>query len=356
MHIMKSMRSVACAMITGAMIVAGGCASPDFTPREQAVNIIPPVNAEMENRAVEFRSVMAENHANGVFINDETMNFFAGIPEILAERIATLGISEAYICYNTDFFANGTYQEALAQLLAELKKRNISAKVAFKMSDTVWKRSDNFFVRNISNPKHDMLGEITGRIKDFNRKYEENPFSGVVFDMNVEAFSGHNLAVPGGQIYSWSANNYGIGRDNDMLIRSGFAMLGEIKNSLPGMTTGCLFSSNLSRAAEAGELSIGKVSDFAAAADTIFIRVNAAASADIVRAASAIFPQGGEKQISLYLELAVHAENDRPALRRRSFRQFITGMNAVNNGCSDYSQFRGLAFDGFAGLEDIWEK
>ena len=76
----------------------------------------------------------------------------------------------------------------------------------------------------------------------------------------------------------------------------------------------------------------------------------------IVRAAAALLPQSGDKQSSLYLELAVHAENNRPALRRRSFRQFMTGLNAVNSGCGAYPEFRGMAFDSFAGLEDIWEK
>lgn len=353
---MNSLRKVLYWLYAGAVIAAAGCASPDFLEREQAETILPAVTAELESRAAEFSSGMALNPAAGVFINGETLNFFAELPEVLAERLALLGITEVYVAYDGEFFTDGGYQSALGSLLAELKQRGISARLAFKMSDTVWQRSPNFAVRNFINPKRDMLAKIMDELLAFNRSYPESPFTGVVFDMNVEAFSGHNLAVPGGQIYGWGENTFGPGKDNDMLIKDGFAMLEKIKSGLPGMNIGCLFSSELNTFAQEGKLSIGKVSDFAAAADTLFIRVDASASADIVRTAATLLPQSKEKQSSLYLELAVHAENNRPALRRRSFRQFMTGLNAVNSGCRVYPEFRGMAFDSFAGLEDIWEK
>lgn len=353
---MKLLQKILIPLFSGAMVLAGGCGGPAFLEREQAETILPQITPELESRVNEFRTMMADNQATGVFINDETMNFFAAIPDQLAKRLAVLGITEVYVNYNGEFFSNGSYQTALAQLLAALKNHNIKAGLAFKMSDAVWKRSANFIVRNFINPKHDMLGEITDRIKTFNRRYPETPFTGVVFDMNVEDFSGHNLAVPGGQIYGWSDTTFGPGRDNDMLVKDGFAMLAEIRRALPGINIGCLFSSELNYYAENGALSTGKAADFAAAADTLFIRINASASAEIVRTAAALFAQGGEKQISLYLELAIHAENDRPALRRRSFLQFMTGLSAVDSGCGKYPEFRGLAFDSFAGLEDIWEK
>lgn len=353
---MKSLRKALHWLYTGAVIMAAGCSSPDFLSREQAETILPAVTAELESRAAEFRSEMAKNAAAGAFVNGETLNFFAGMPDVLAERLAMLGINEVYVAYDGEFFADGSYQSVLGDLLMELKKHNISARLAFKMSDTVWKRSPNFIVRNLIDPKHDILEEIMDELNGFNRAYPDAPFTGVVFDMNVEAFSGHNLAVPGGQIYGWGENTFGIGRDNDMLMKDGFAILEKLKAGLPGIDIGCLFSSELNTFAQEGKLSVGKVSDFAAAADTLFIRVDASASAEIVRAAAALLPQSGDKQSSLYLELAVHAENNRPALRRRSFRQFMTGLNAVNSGCGAYPEFRGMAFDSFAGLEDIWEK
>ena len=135
---MKSLRKALHWLYTGAVIMAAGCSSPDFLSREQAETILPAVTAELESRAAEFRSEMAKNAAAGAFVNGETLNFFAGMPDVLAERLAMLGINEVYVAYDGEFFADGSYQAMIGNLLMELQKHNITAQLAFKMRDTVW--------------------------------------------------------------------------------------------------------------------------------------------------------------------------------------------------------------------------
>ena len=79
---MKSLRKALHWLYTGAVIMAAGCSSPDFLSREQAETILPAVTAELESRAAEFRSEMAKNAAAGAFVNGETLNFFAGMPDV----------------------------------------------------------------------------------------------------------------------------------------------------------------------------------------------------------------------------------------------------------------------------------
>ena len=129
---MKSLRKALHWLYTGAVIMAAGCSSPDFLSREQAETILPAVTAELESRAAEFRSEMAKNAAAGAFVNGETLNFFAGMPDVLAERLAMLGINEVYVAYDGEFFADGTYRpiRRIIDLLSLTEEANFADSMA----------------------------------------------------------------------------------------------------------------------------------------------------------------------------------------------------------------------------------
>jgi len=342
-------------------LLAAGCASFTFIPAEDASRILPETGGTLSERAGEFKALISKGKHNGAFVSDETVRFFAQIPDDLANRFEMLGLNEAYICYNRKFFADANYSEAISGLIAAMKKRNITVYLSIKMSDGIWKRSQNCFRRNWIDPLVDeVIKHFAPRLAQFQAEYPESNFDGVLFEFDVQSFSKSNVALPPGQLYGWSENSYGRGLDNDLLVQSGFAMLAKIKAKLADRNAkleyGVAVPSYIPEKQAAGELTKGSVADFLAAADFAIFDTRESGSADIVSKAGALLRGAPAQKIGIWLPLSRHAETGVPALRRRTFKQFCVGLENVIDSSDELPAYRGAAFDNFDALLDIWER
>ncbi|MEA4862919.1 MAG: hypothetical protein AB7F40_07525 [Victivallaceae bacterium] len=342
-------------------LLAAGCASFKFIPADNATKILPKTDARLTQRAAELKAMIAKGGHNGAFLSGETVSFFGMIPDDLAKRLEMLGLNEAYVRYDRDFFADSDYADVLSGLIAAMKRRGITVYLAVKMSDGVWKRSDNCFRRNWIDPLVDeVVKHFAPRLAGFQEDYPEGSFDGVMFEFDMEAFDKSNLDMPPGQIYGWSDTSYGLGQDNDLLVQSGFEMLAKIKAKLAAremkLIYGVAAPSYIPEKQAAGELTKGSVSDFLATADFAIFDTRESGSNDIVRKADALLKNAPAHKVGVWLPLSRHAETGVPALRRRSFKQFCVGLGNVIGSCAGLPAYRGAAFDGFDALQDIWEK
>ncbi len=342
-------------------LLTAGCASFTFIPAENAARILPKTDGLLTTRAESFKALIAPGGRNGAFLSSETVSFFGMIPDDLANRLAMLGINEAYVRYDRDFFADSDYSEVLAGLIAAMKKHGIAVYLAVRMSDGMWKRSENCIRRNWIDPLVDeVIKHFAPRLARFQDSYPESNFDGVLFEFDVEAFDKSNLSMPTGQIYGWSVSSYGPGQDNDLLVQSGFEMLNKIKAKLADrelkLKYGVAAPSHIPEQQAAGKLTKGSVADFLAVADFAIFDTRESGSADIVAKAETLLKAAPAGRVGVWLPLSRHAETGVPALRRRSFKQFCVGLGNVVGSCAKLPAYRGAAFDNFDALQDIWEK
>ena len=349
----KMVKKLCILMFAVAMLT--GCGSK-FMPRDTALISIPQLSDTLAERADNFSSLMATEPGNAFVLSTATMLFYGEIPDVLAQRVALLGAKEVWVDYDRENFTSGNYQKMLAALLADLSGRGISCGVRITLSETLWQRPNNVFVRTIFNRQRDIFSEIANNIAAFNRANPTAAFTVAVLNMNVTDFHVDNLAIPQGVLFGWSESNFDKNLDNDQLMLWAFDRLAQLRNTLPNVRLGAQIAIEVIDRAEAGDLSVGRVADFNAVSDFMAVSINADASRVINQRLPSVLKKAPENRVLLYLELAPHQWNNRPALHRHSYRQFSIGLNAVLESNRAFPAFRGVTLDNFALLEDIWEK
>ncbi len=350
----------AAGIIAGALFLTG-CASWEYMPKSDAEKILGGTDdAQYNSRAAELTAVIGENAANLMVLDDNTMMFYAETPESLTARISALGVKEIALPYNKEFFSAPDFQRAAAGLIKAAHQAGVQVYLQIKLSDITWKRSDNYFVRKWFNTPASQNIKLAEKLADYQHRFPEAGFDGTIFDFNVNFFTVGNAELPTGILYNWGENNYGVGRDNDLIIKQGFAAIAELKKVMPAAAkTGIRFPAEIAARADNGELSRGSLADFLAEADFVLPHIYAGSSHKFVQNFQALtenLPAEDRHRVMFLLAISGHAENNAATLRRRNFKQFTVGLQAVEDGCRKLPSFRGMAFDSFQAIEDILEK
>ena len=357
------MKISALPFLTALILLFSGCSSPEFLDGNVARRMLPDTTGETGSRADEFKNALSGERVTGVFLKRTSLNFFSGVPDELAKRLAMLGVNAVYIEYDREFFTSADYQRMLEKLIPQLDAAGAKVFLELKMSDNLWYRSGNTFVRRWINPPHDVIDDVAENFARYQIRHPNAKFGGIFFSFNVEFFDAANSELPPGNLYGWSDLAYGPGRDNDLLVKNGFDTFAAIKeklvkkNVIDGLIFGAAAPLFIPEQAASGGLTAGTVEQFASTFDFTAFDARKGASAEIGRAMAPMLDATTKKNaIGLILPLSNHAESGGPALRRRSFKQFMVGLQAVEKLCAKHQSFGGIVFDDFAALEDIWEK
>jgi len=343
-------------------------------PAEDAAKILPATEGELESRASQLAELLKNDRETAVFIGREILSFYAHLPEELAERLAMFGIRRVYVSYDREFFTGSGYRNMLFEVVSALHAKDMQVCIAVNMSDNMWHRSGNVLWRTFIDPRHDELDTVAEEIVDYQRKCVKKERPGAMFDgymliFNVESLTAGASDTPTGEIYGWGEQSYGKGQDNDMIIQKAFAMLPhfhekfeQAKADHPEELGRMELSSAVAapvyivEKAEAGELSVGTLEDFRAAADVVYFDPCEGTSGNMAKRLAPLLEKSEKDKVGLWMPLSRHAETGQPALRRRSFKQFAVGLESVNSKCAANAGYRGVLFDEFAALQDIWEK
>ena len=182
------------------------------------------IPSQMRTRAIDFRqNMLSQNDTtrNSIYVYSATMKAYLDAPEVLAARIAVLGFKDVYLSTGKAAI-DGSDENGYAwtrRFIAALTGYGIKA-YALRLSDT-----------SIFADKSKVDADVA-LVKNYNAQVNSNErYAGISADLEPHVLK--EGKVPEGVPYTWnSETNYGIGKDNDNLVRITIERLSDAGNLL----------------------------------------------------------------------------------------------------------------------------
>ena len=303
------------------LLVLAGCSTP---PRQVMPGVVPPHKAESAvstARIKQFRNITANFKVRAIGVYPEAFRE-RYTPAEIAERIQLLGFNRAYCYISTET----ALDDHLTGVLRELGKRSIAAEIVVFQRDYYRKNHTNQLLRPLIF-QYPTLKDVVQKIIVFNNDLPEDvkKISGITIVAGAHDFTTANVERSHGQLYAWADDRYGIGKDNDMLMRQLFAELKTIADfkPMPPLTIG--IADFYHDKAANGELSCGTVADFAKFGKVMVINHGNVAT-QLVKNVENELKYAAEKPVLISIPLAEHTSLNSGKLRRRDWNDFCRAL------------------------------
>ena len=329
-----------------ALLIVSGCSTPagNVMPGATPPNLAD--NAVNAARAARFREITAGFSVRGIGIYPEAFENRYSPAEVTA-RISGLGFNRVYCTITTEKALN----ENFAALLRELGNAGLPVEVVLRQQDFYRRNQTNQLIRNLV-WQYPTLKDAALAVLKFNAELPEDvrKISGITLVSGAHTFTNANVERTRGQLYAWAEDRYGIGQDNDMLMKQMFALFKEIA-ALPGMlplTIGVqdFYHEN----AVAGKLSCGYIKDFAKLGKVMVINRGNVATRLVKRVEDELKYAGNEK-ILITIPLAEHTSFDQGKLRRRDWNDFCRAIEYAGTHFNKYPACGGIVVSPLAVIE-----
>ena len=338
--------------ILALLILLAGCVS---TPRREAPPVIEPLRkadtAELQKRTAEFRQLISglKLRGAGCFVSAVVKS---NIPiDKVMTGVAALGFNRIYAFITSETELDGEFQ----RFLAAAAEKSLPVEVVLCQRDFFNRSRGNKVLRRIL-PRHPELPQAAEMVAEFNRELPpEHRIAGITVVLQPHCFDHAMTAAPHEQIYAWSDESYGIGGDNDLLMRNAFDLLKELPRKTGGLPLTVAIQDFFHDKATEGKLSMGTIKDFAAAivpAPRLLINNSGNRPTQLVDAVSrelAAAPAGTE--IAVVINLANHTSVNAGALRRRDWNDMLRSLRYMLEKTSSEPAFSGVVIGPLAALE-----
>ena len=328
------------------LLVLAGCSTP---PRQVMPGVVPPHKAESAvgaARIKQFRDLTANFKVRAIGVYPEAFRE-RYTPAEIAERIQLLGFNRAYCYISTET----ALDDHLTGVLRELGKRSIAAEIVVFQRDYYRKNHTNQLLRPLIF-QYPTLKDVVQKIIAFNNDLPEDvkKISGITIVAGAHDFTTANVERSHGQLYAWADDRYGIGKDNDMLMRQLFAELKTIADfkPMPPLTIG--IADFYHDKAANGELSCGTVADFAKFGKVMVINHGNVAT-QLVRRAESELKSSGSQPLLIAINLNNHTAQKDGGLRRRNWDDFCRALDYAGKKFTAYSGFDGVVVSPLALIE-----
>ena len=333
-------------LTASALFALTGCSTP---PRQVMPGVVPPNTAESAVTAArikQFRNISANFKTRGIGVYPEAFRE-RYTPAEVAERIQSLGFNRAYCYISTET----ALDDHLTGVVRELGKRSIPAELVVCHRDYYRKNHANQLLRPFLF-QYPTLKKAVQKVIDFNNDLPEDvkKIAGITIIAGAHDFTTANVERSHGQLYAWGENRYGIGRDNDMLMRQLFDELKAISafESLPPLTIG--IPDFYHDKAVNGELSCGTVAQFAKFGKVMVINYGNVAT-QLVRRAENELKSANKQPLLIAINLNNHIAQKESGLRRRDWNDFCRAVDYAGKKFAAYSSFDGMVVSPLALIE-----
>ncbi len=316
----------------------------------------PPVSEMMKTRAAEFRTALAADPIRGTNLSETDLRFYAGRPVLLTERLELLGINRIYVMADSLAIFEGDMRSTLVELAYAAANSRIGVELVFPQSKFVQMRSGNVFQRKFGEERP-LFAAVEAARKFSDSLDGDAKLVGVTVAAEMHTFTLASPELPSNALYLWGDKSYGIGHDNDVLMRQMLADFKHCRELLgPNLPLTLAIPAFYHERASAGELSCGKVSDFLAVADRVLVIGYGSRPTDFLESVtSELASAGAEKRLLIGVNVAGHASVNRADLRRRDWNDMEKIAAFLAGRARRYPSFGGLVLGPFKTLELLWE-
>lgn len=325
-----------------------GCSTPERKPFPL---VDPPRVAEsgtLKERTAQFRKFAGEFETCGIGIYPSAFEYRYTNSEVL-ERIKALGFNRIY-CYIT---SETELDEHLSEFLTLASQAGYPVEIVIMQRDYYRKYRTNQLIRPLIK-QYPTLIQAVQKIIEFQSELlpETVKISGITTVIEPHMFNTSNTERSNGLLFSWKENAYGIGRDNDMLMRDAFEQLKKIR-ALPGMPQFTVAVPDFyHEKAAAGLLSAGKITDFQKFADRVIVVNSGNRPTQLVKfAEDELKSSAAGGKILISIPLAHHVSENSGGLRRRDWNDFMHALNYSAENLKKHSSFGGFVISPLALVE-----
>jgi hypothetical protein len=315
-----------------------------------------PVDAEMRARAAAWRKVLPKAPICGVEVGPETQLFYAGRVGLLIERLRELGINRIYLTMESIEFLDEN-EDAVAELVTAAAAAGIKSELYLPQRHYLPRRDGSVWRRKLSSS--DPLSPVAGAILDFNAGLPDAAkLAGVTVKVEIHTFTKGSRELPSNALYAWSDEAYGVGQDNDMLMRLLLDGLEKFRGRLgPDFEYTVAIPDFYHDQAAAGKLSCGSIVDFLRIADRVIITGAGRRPSDFALSVVTEFQVSGthDGRLLLGVGLASHASENQQTLRRRDWPDVVNIIEHLAEKAGKYPSFGGTVFSPWRNLELLWE-
>lgn len=282
---------------------------------------IPPHLAESRvsaARAEAFRKIIAPAVVRGVGIFPSEFYGRYSDAEVL-DAAEALGFNRLY-CHLT---SEKELDERFAGFVAEAVRRNFAVEVVLAQQDFYRRYRGNRLIRGFLIQYPDFYEAMEALVK-FDQKLPEGVrLAGVTAVFSPHLFNGDNAQRTYGRLYRWSEKSYGVGGDNDMLMREALELARRIA-AIPGLPRLTIAIPDFfNETVKAGKLPAGSLKDFAAIHPRIAVICSANMPSkipEVIRDELADAPLN--TSVIAVIPLAGHTSQTEGRLRRRNWEDF----------------------------------
>ena len=301
------------------------------------------ITENMVAKAQDYRNAThdGQNLRNGIYVYSTTVEAYKSAPEKLAARIAVLGFRDVYLsCGKSMIAAADTW---LRTFIATCTDYNIKV-YALRIANV------NMLIST------DPVKEDTDLVKNYNYSVRtKEKFAGISADLEPHTAKGDNH--PGSALpYTWDAStNFGVGRDNDNLLKRTLQAMECAANELhPSLYLNEAVAVSFQEYYNKGQLSYGSAPQFLQYCDYLVVMAYFATKEDIWnRSTPYLEAADKDKSISICVKTAKN-NYATDSLQDKGWNNLLETMSWLKQQGLEYPSFRGLDVFTYEGLEIMW--
>ena len=342
--------AVAAAGILG---LGAGCRS-DAEPEYRE---LPPVSEKIRERADALARIWSADPVRSVLLRESDLASYRTCGADLVERLRLLKVNCVEIAVESPDAFSGSRRKLLTGAITALGEGGIRCELVLAPHDFVEERPMPILLR-LSGPD-DPFEEVLAYAVRINRDLpEKHPVSGITIRADVHRFTDKDPRLAAGQLYRWRENDYGIGSDNDLMMRqfltrlAGWRALAVKENLKFNVAIPALYHEK----ASAGQLSKGKVTDFLAVADRVIVLGYGTKPSEYLASIRTALAAGRDRRIRCGMVLSGHVSDSGGAIRRRNWEDFVRILSAMHEACAAMPGYGGMGLIPWQSVELLQEK
>ena len=301
------------------------------------------ITENMVAKAEAYRNATHDeyNLRNGIYVYSTTVEAYKNAPEKLAARIAVLGFRDVYLSCGKSMIS--TADTWLRTFIAKCSDYNVKV-YALRIANVDMLIST------------DLVKEETDLVKNYNYAVRtKEKFAGISADLEPHTAKGDSH--PGPELpYTWNAStNFGVGRDNDNLLKRTLQAMEVAGNELhPSLYLNEAVAVSFQEYYNRGQLSYGSAPQFLQYCDYLVVMAYFATKEDIwSKSKPCIEAADKDKSISICVKTAKNnVATD--SLQDKGWNSLLETMSWLKNQGLEYPSFRGLDVFTYEGLEIMW--
>lgn len=290
---------------------------------------------------------------NGIYVYSKTIDKYLDAPEKLAARIILSGFSEVYL--STPKSTLCTIQSANFQWMRTF--------ISFLHTYNI-----QVFALLLSNPRlytnQDLLFEDLGNLELYNQTvHNSEKLDGVMADLEPHTLKSENEQAPEGLDIYWDSNNhYGIGKENDQLLKRTLNILQRASFELSPLKLKESVSFLYQPKYDEGRLSYGSTTQFLQQCESVHVMAyyNRAEviwnrSLPLLEDANKLYKNAVSVCVKVSVNTYGDEGNENTSLQPKGWKYLIETLSDIYARGNQHPSFRGMDFFEYDGLEIMLE-